>query len=186
MNVALWIVQGLLGLVFLYAGAIKVFAYGYYATYLTKVGQTPVARGLAGLIGIAEMVGAIGVVVPMSIHVVPALSAWAAVGLGAIMLLAMGYHLRGREPATASVVLFLMATFVSVGRFSYGPCATASRFPRAPVAAIRRADVAVTSCRWRTDGRFSAEPGVRVLQRSTRNCWVTPYSVGVEEENVNV
>ncbi|HVR46759.1 MAG TPA: DoxX family protein [Candidatus Binatia bacterium] len=119
MNIALWIAQGLVALAFLYGGAIKVFTYGYYVTSITKLGQTPVARGLAGFIGIAEMIGAIGVVLPMALNVAPVLSAWAAIGIGIIMLLAMGYHLRGREPALAPIILFLLAAFVAVGRFSH-------------------------------------------------------------------
>lgn len=118
MNAALWIAQGLLALAFLYGGAIKVFTYNYYANSITTLGQTPVARGLAGFIGIAEIVGAVGVVLPIGINVVPALSAWAAIGLATIMLLALGYHLRGHEPAPAPAVLLLLAVFVSVGRFS--------------------------------------------------------------------
>lgn len=118
MNDALWIAQGLLALAFLYGGAIKVFTYGYYAAAITKLGQTPVARELAGFIGIAEMVGAIGVVLPLALNIAPALSPWAAIGLAIIMLLALGYHLRGREPALAPLFLFLLAAFVAVGRLS--------------------------------------------------------------------
>ncbi len=119
MNIALWIAQGLVALAFLYGGTIKAFTYDYYATSIAKLGQTPVARKLAGFIGIAEMVGAIGVVLPMALNVAPALSPWAAIGLAIIMLLAMGYHLRGREPAPTPIILFLLAAFVAVGRLSH-------------------------------------------------------------------
>lgn len=83
------------------------------------MGQTPVASGLAGFIGIAEMLGAIGAVLPMALNVAPALSAWAALGLAIVMLLAMGYHLRGRETAIAPIILFLLAAFVAIGRLTH-------------------------------------------------------------------
>jgi|SRR5579863_1025183 len=120
MNVALWIAQGLLALGFLYAGAVKVLTYDYYAAFVTKAGSTPVSRRFAGIIGVAEMLGGVGVVLPMAVNIIPALSAWAAVGLTAIMLLAIGYHIRGHEPAPAPMVLFLVAAFVAFGRLSGG------------------------------------------------------------------
>lgn len=120
MNLALWIAQGLLALGFLYAGAVKVLTYDYYAAFVTKARSVPVSRPFAGLIGVAEMLGAVGVVLPMAVNVFPALSAWAAVGLASIMLLAIGYHIRGHEPAPGPIVLFLLAAFVAFGRLSGG------------------------------------------------------------------
>lgn len=120
MNLALWIAQGLLAFGFLYAGAVKVLTYNYYAAFVTKAGSTPVSRRFASFIGAAEILGGVGVVLPMAINMFPALSAWAAVGLAAIMLLAIGYHIRGHEPAPAPIALFLLAAFVAFGRLSGG------------------------------------------------------------------
>lgn len=116
MNLALWIAQGLLALAFVYGGFVKAATYRYYVRSITQLGQTPVSRGLAAFIGIVEIIGAVGVVLPMAINVAPALSGAAALGLAAVMLLAMGYHLRGHEPAAAPVALFLLSAFVVAGR----------------------------------------------------------------------
>lgn len=120
MNVALWIAQILLALGFLWSGGIKLSSYDRYAEMVTKFGSVPAGRRLAHFIGIAEVAGAIGVVVPMVVKTAPALTPWAAIGLATIMLLATGYHLRGRESTVPTTVLFLLAAFVAFGRFSYG------------------------------------------------------------------
>jgi uncharacterized membrane protein YphA (DoxX/SURF4 family) len=120
MNLALWIVQGILALAFVTIGGLKVFAYPKYKAMTEKNGPSGIPRGLATFIGVAEMTGGIGVVLPMATGVSPWLSWWAAVGLAAIMLLAIGYHLRRKEPPVPPAVLFLLAAFVVWGRFSHG------------------------------------------------------------------
>jgi hypothetical protein len=115
---ALWAAQFLLAAGFLFAGALKLF-YDRYSDLVIKAGSTPVGKGLAAFIGIAEIAGAVGAVLPMALHVAPVLTPWAAVGLAAITLLAVGYHLRCHESATGPIVLFLLAGFVAVGRFLY-------------------------------------------------------------------
>jgi hypothetical protein len=52
--------------------------------------------------------------------VAPWLSWWAAVGLATIMLLAIGFHLRRKEPPVPPAVLLLLAAFVVWGRFPHG------------------------------------------------------------------
>ena len=119
LNLFLWAAQGLLALAFIGAGAFKLLAYEKYAAMVVKQGSMAVTRGLAAFIGAAEIAGGIGVVLPIAINVAPALSPWAAVGLATIMLLAIGYHMRGHESAPTPTVLLLVAVFVAISRFSY-------------------------------------------------------------------
>ena len=119
MNVALWVVQVLLALAFIAAGGMKVFAYERYEAMTEKNGPSGITRGLASFIGICELAGAFGVVLPMATGVAPWLSGWAAVGLATVMLLAIGYHVRRREPPGAPAILFVLALFVSLGRLSH-------------------------------------------------------------------
>ncbi len=119
MNVALWVVQVLLALAFIAAGGMKVFAYERYEAMTEKNGPSGITRGLVTFIGICELAGAFGVVLPMATGIAPWLSAWAAIGLATVMLLAMGYHVRRREPPTAPAILFALALFVSRGRLSH-------------------------------------------------------------------
>jgi uncharacterized membrane protein YphA (DoxX/SURF4 family) len=119
MNIGLWVVQALLALVFIGVGGIKVFAYEKYKAATEKKGPSDITRGLARFIGITEMAGGVGLILPVAVKVAPWLTAWAALGLATIMLLAIVYHLRHRESAVLPLVLFLLATFVTIGRFSH-------------------------------------------------------------------
>jgi len=120
MNVALWIVQGLLAFAFIAAGAMKVFAYEKYKAMAEKKnGVTSLSRGLITFIGMAEIAGSLGIVLPMATNIAPWLSSWAAIGLAIIMLLAIGFHVRRHESVAVPVILFLLAGFVVFGRFSH-------------------------------------------------------------------
>jgi len=118
MNTALWIVQILLALAFIAAGGMKVLAYEKYKAMSEKNGPANLTRGLVMFIGIAELAGAIGLVLPMTANVAPWLSPMAGVGLATIMLLAVFYHVRRHESLAVPAGLFLLALFVAVGRFS--------------------------------------------------------------------
>ena len=119
MNTTLWIVQSLLALAFIAAGAMKLFAYEKYKTMSEKKGPTGLTRGLITFIGIAELAGGLGVVLPMATNIAPSLSLWAAVGLSCIMLLAIRFHVRRHEPPVAPLIFFLLSIFVAFGRFSH-------------------------------------------------------------------
>jgi hypothetical protein len=69
-------------------------------------------------IGVVELLGAIGVVVPMAMNIDPWLTPLAATGLAIAMLLAVVYHVRRKEPPMAPAVLMSLALLVAVGRFS--------------------------------------------------------------------
>jgi uncharacterized membrane protein len=119
MNMALWVAQGLLALAFAGSGGMKIFAYEKYKTISEKNGPSGITHGLARFIGMAELAGALGLVFPRAVVIAPWLTAWAAVGLAIVMLLAVVYHVRRREPPTAPALLFLLAAFVAFGRFSH-------------------------------------------------------------------
>ncbi len=120
MNTILWIAQIVLAAIFLFAGAGKLFAYKKVMGAMearSKVGPPEVSRPLAAFIGLTEIVGALGVVVPVSPapeHLLVRLSAG---GLALIMVLAGIYHLRRREETAPVIALFLLALFVIVGRW---------------------------------------------------------------------
>ncbi len=119
MNVVLWIVQILLAVAFTAAGGMKVFAYEKYKAMSEKNGPSGLNRGLVTFIGLSEVAGAVGIVLPMAVNVEPWLSPAAAAGLAIVMLLAVFYHVRRREPPAAPTMLFLLALLVAVGRFAH-------------------------------------------------------------------
>jgi uncharacterized membrane protein len=117
MNTALWIVQSILALAFVVLGALKVFLYNRFKTLLDKKRPSGITRGLAAFIGTSELVGGLGIVLPMATNVAPSLTVWAAVGLATVMTLAIGFNLRRHEFSGVPVILLLLTLFVAFGRF---------------------------------------------------------------------
>jgi uncharacterized membrane protein YphA (DoxX/SURF4 family) len=67
MNITLWIVQGLLAFAFIFAGAMKLLAYDKYKTKSEKKNRpSGITRPLAAFIGIAEIAGSLGIILPMA------------------------------------------------------------------------------------------------------------------------
>jgi uncharacterized membrane protein YphA (DoxX/SURF4 family) len=125
MKIALWIVQVLLALVFVASGLMKLFAFDQFASSAPALADQ---RGLVTFIGICELAGAIGLILPRLTGILPVLTTWAAVGLGTIMLLATGFHLMRDEVSHAIVTIILLAlsTFVVYGRGFRGRVRVAS------------------------------------------------------------
>ncbi len=80
-------------------------------------------RGLLTFIGVSEMLGGLGVVLPALTGILPWLTPLAAAGPALIMLLAAGFHLRRKEvpQALLNAVLLALAASVAVGRFVIPP-----------------------------------------------------------------
>jgi uncharacterized membrane protein YphA (DoxX/SURF4 family) len=117
MNIALWIVQVVLALMFLFAGITKAFRYDQAKATLPWVKDVP--RGLTTFIGVSELLGGLGLLLPALTGILPWLTPVAATGLVLIMLLAMGFHATRREWSGIAVngVLLALAAFVAYGRF---------------------------------------------------------------------
>ena len=117
MNIALWVLQALVGVVFIAAGSMKVFrAEPAPAQGKKQVGE--LSRGLATFIGICELLGGLGMILPALTGILPWLTPLAAACLAVVMILAAGFHLAHREYSGIPliVVLFLMVAFIAVGR----------------------------------------------------------------------
>ncbi len=117
MKYALWLVQGLLALAFLLAGLMKLTQ---PMDVLTASMGWPAAlpAPLVRFIGLAELLGAIGLILPALTRIRPGLVPLAAAGLTLIMLLATLFHVSRGEGAMTPVNLVLgaMAAFVAYGR----------------------------------------------------------------------
>jgi uncharacterized membrane protein YphA (DoxX/SURF4 family) len=123
MNIVLWIAQILLGLAFLAAGYTHGFNSEKAGAQKGMQWMAAMPRGLLTFIGVAEILGGIGLIVPAATGILPWLTPWAALGLAVIMLLAAGFHATRREyqSIVANMVLFALAVFVAYGRFVIAP-----------------------------------------------------------------
>lgn len=119
MNIILWIAQGLLGLGFIAAGYNKAFRAQQAAAQPAMAWMSAVSPPLLRFIGLAEIAGGLGVLLPMLSGVLPWLTPVAAALLALVMVLASGFHFSRKEhPAIViNLVLLLLALFVAWGRW---------------------------------------------------------------------
>ena len=124
MTYALWIVQALLALVFLFAGGMKLVLPLEQLT-----GPISIPGPFLRFIGVAEVVGALGLILPGLLRIRPGLTPLAAVGLVIIMIGATALTLAAGELGAAliSLVVGLLAAFVAYGRWRLAPLRGASR-----------------------------------------------------------
>jgi hypothetical protein len=82
-----------------------------------------VPEPLVRFIGLAEVLGGLGLILPAATRILPWLTPLAGAGLALDMLLAALFHLMRGEPgnAVATVVLGLLAAFVAYGRWRLAP-----------------------------------------------------------------
>jgi hypothetical protein len=118
MNIALWIVAGLLAVAFLGAGVTKLTQpKAKLADRMAWVEDF--SPGTVKLIGGLEILAAIGLILPALTGIAPILVPLAATGLAVIMALAVITHVRRHEPQVIvfNLVLLALAAFVAWGRF---------------------------------------------------------------------
>jgi len=122
-NTTLWIVQGLLALVFLFAGGTKLMM-----SPDEMAAGTPLPGVFFQFIGVCEVLGAIGLILPGLLKIKTGLTPLAAAGLviimlGATVLTAIGMGGPGVPPIVAllPLVLGLLAAFVAYGRWHLVP-----------------------------------------------------------------
>ncbi|MFJ5986881.1 DoxX family protein [Lentzea sp. NPDC092896] len=121
MNIALWVVQGLLAALYLGAGVMKLvrpreqmIASGNF-DWAKDVTDT----GLKG-IGAVEVLGALGLILPWLTGIAPILTPIAAVGLVIVQVFAARAHVKigDTKSLPVNVILLLLAAFVAIGRFA--------------------------------------------------------------------
>jgi hypothetical protein len=124
MNRALWIVQGLLAALFLFTGGMKLVV-----SLEAMKGPVPLPGPFMRFIGVAEVLGAIGLILPELLQIRPGLTPLAAAGLVIIMIGATVITVAGGDVATAVVplVVGLLAAFVAYGRWQRAPHRGSSR-----------------------------------------------------------
>jgi hypothetical protein len=123
MNRALWIVAGLLAVVYLFSGAVKLIVPKEKLAAFPGGGWVDdFSAGTVKAIGALEVLAAVGLVLPAALGIAPVLVPLAAAGLVVLMGGAVLTRLRRREvkPMAADLVYLALAAFVAWGRRS-GP-----------------------------------------------------------------
>lgn len=111
MNKTAWIIQGFLAAVFLFHGFILINPPEAMQARFTEL---PFSQSFMTFIGIAELLGAVGLILPKALNILPFLTTLAAAGLGVIMLGAVGTHVIQGDIAGAlpTFILTLLCAFV--------------------------------------------------------------------------
>ena len=118
MNIALWIIQVLLAALFLFAGGTKVFL---PADVLMKMGspnQVQLPMLLLRFIGVCELLGGLGLILPGIFRIRQGLTPLAAAGLTILMVGATVITIMGDGVGAAVVpaLTTLLCAFVAYGR----------------------------------------------------------------------
>lgn len=123
-TLGLWVAQVALALLFGMAGFIKLMTpIDALAVQMAWVEGAPAA--LVRFIAIAEIAGALGMILPAATRIMPFLTPLAALGFVVIQVLAIGVHIVRGEPAILPMnfVLLAVAAFVVWGRWRKAPIA---------------------------------------------------------------
>jgi len=113
MNILLWVAQGLLAIVLLWVGSMKLFK--PESLPFPWVKEHP---DLVFITGIVDLLGGVGILLPVALRIGPGLTIFAAYGIVALMIVAMIFHISRDEAQNIGINIFflLLAVFVAWGR----------------------------------------------------------------------
>lgn len=131
MNIVLWVLQVLLAALYVWHGWLFLSPPAEFVDIMNE----QFAPWFRIFIGAAEVLAAVGLILPGVTRVLPQLVAWAAAGLMIVMASATVLHIVRAEYASAimAAVLFILVTFVAYMRWRVIPIA-----PRQRVVASRQ------------------------------------------------
>lgn len=116
-NIFLWVLQGLLAVLFLSAGDMKLFQpVAQQAAMYPWTGEVP--RLLLTIMGLVDVLGGIGIILPAILKIKPWLTVWAAAGIVLLMLSAIVFHISRHEAQVTgfNITVALLAGIVAWGR----------------------------------------------------------------------
>jgi len=123
MTYALWIVQALLALLFLFAGGTKLVLPIDVLASMGSPNQIQLPGLLVRFIGVVEVLGALGLILPGLLRIKPGLTPLAAAGLVIVMIgaTALTVAADGVAAGVVPLVVGLLAAFVAYGRWRWAP-----------------------------------------------------------------
>jgi hypothetical protein len=122
MNIALWIIAGLLAAAFLVGGTIKLVLSKEKLVAAPSGGWAEdFSAGAIKAIGAVEVLAAVGLTLPAALDIVPVLVPLAATGLVLLMIGAIITHLRRHETKVIVVNLAYLALAAFVAWSRFGP-----------------------------------------------------------------
>ena len=117
MNIVLWILQVLLAAAFLAHGLLLLAPPPEIAAQMTA----SLPRWFWVFLGIAEVLAAIGLILPGLTGIMTSMVGWAAIGIVVVMISATIWHIARNESAVITLLLLAMATVVAYMRLRVLP-----------------------------------------------------------------
>lgn len=119
MNIALWTIAGLLAAVFALVGTVKLVLPRPKLIAQGQAWAEDFSDGAVKLIGLCELLGALGLILPPAVDIAPVLTPLGATGLAVLMMGAAIVHARRGETRNiiANLALAALAAFIAVMRF---------------------------------------------------------------------
>lgn len=116
----IWVFSIVLALIFLITGVSRALRYQQTKKFFAWVNDVP--RPLVQVIGFVEILGALGLILPVATGIYPWLTLVAAGALALLLILAILFHAQRHEGSEigAPVLLLLMIAFVAYGRWALG------------------------------------------------------------------
>jgi uncharacterized membrane protein YphA (DoxX/SURF4 family) len=123
MTYVLWVIQVLLALLFLFAGGTKLVIPPDVLASMGSPNQIPLPGWLVRFVGVCEVLGALGLLLPGLLRIKPWLTPLAAAGLVVVMIgaTALTVAADGVAAGVAPLVVGLLAAFVAYGRWRLAP-----------------------------------------------------------------
>lgn len=117
MDLTIWIIKGLLAALFAFTGLSKLF---FPKAKVIEMGMKSLVnlgeQQIKG-IGLLEMLGAAGLILPGLLNIYPVLSGIAALCLGLTMLVAIKVHLKLKLPVIPNIIILALCLFVAYWGF---------------------------------------------------------------------
>lgn len=117
MNIILWIAQVILAILFVMGAVMKFMPIEKISTMMPWTGQ--ISPFIVRLLGIIDLLGATGLILPSLLRIKPHLTYWTAIGIILLMICAIIFHVSRGEGSVIGMNVFciVLAGFVGWGRF---------------------------------------------------------------------
>jgi len=122
MNATLWVLQALMSITFLYSGVNKsVYSIRKLVDEIGQTGVENLPPAFVRFIGVSEILGAFGLILPWGLHILPWLTPVTAALLAMVMVPAATIHYKRHEPrnVATNVVLFMCCAGITYGRLLF-------------------------------------------------------------------
>jgi uncharacterized membrane protein len=121
MHISLWVAQGFLAAFLLSGTILKFMPIEKISVMMPWTGQLPSLE--VRLLDVIDLLGALGLILPSLLRIRPNLTPWAAIGIIALMICAISFHLLRGEASVigANIIAAGIGVFIAWGRFRKAP-----------------------------------------------------------------